>query len=214
LIAMLMSWLISRRKRFPMHGGFVRTVAANTAWCPMFGLRTSVPPIFFKKSSLVQWRFAVKDDRWIEIEDDFTSSSHHFASAVELFMRGGFDVPSLAGYSAGMAFMHAMQAGHTSLQNGLKRILSLLDEDLPAGESWPADLIRRVSRSTQKRPAILSTAISDFADETRRFRNIAVRSYDSFLPQYADSAVVAAENLSLKVLSELKAIQSIVDGPS
>jgi hypothetical protein len=161
---------------------------------------------------MARWRPAVKDDRWIEIEDDFTSSSHHFSRAVELFRLGGFEVLGIAGYSAGMAFMHAMQAGHTSLENGLKRILSLLNEDLPAGESWHADLIRRASRSTQKRPAILSKATSDFADETRRFRNIAVRSDDSFLPQYAELSVIAAENLSRHVLSELKAFQAIVDG--
>jgi hypothetical protein len=96
----------------------------------------------------------VNDDRWIEIEDDFASSARHFYNAVELFKRGGFDAPGIAGYSAGMAFMHAMQTGHTSL-----------------------------------------------------------RSYDSFLPQYADPAVIAAESLSHRILSELKAFQSIVDAP-
>lgn len=156
-------------------------------------------------------RFAVKDDRWIEIEDDFNAAAQHFARAVELFRRGGFEAAGIEGYAAGMAFMHAMQAGHTSLENGLKRILSLLNEELPAGESWHADLIKRVSRDTQKRPAILSKATSDFADETRRFRNIAVRSYDSFLPQYADASVAAAENLSWSIGSELRAFQDAVD---
>jgi hypothetical protein len=178
----------------------------------MFGLNTFVRQGFFEGLAKARRRPAVKDDRWLEIEDDFTSSSHHFSRAVELFRLGGFEVPGIAGYSAGMAFMHAMQAGHTSLENGLKRILSLLNEDLPAGESWHADLIKRASRSTQKRPAILSKATSDFADETRRFRNIAVRSYDSFLPQYAEPSVIAAGNLSLHVLAELRAFQGVIDG--
>jgi hypothetical protein len=153
----------------------------------------------------------VKDDRWLEIEDDFNGASQHFRLAVQLFRRGGFAKEGIDGYAAGMAFMHSMQAGHTSLENGLKRILVLLNEDLPIGESWHSDLIKRASKKTLKRPAILSKATSDFADETRRFRNVAVRSYDSFLPQYADVSVVAAESLSVSLLPELNTFQALVD---
>jgi hypothetical protein len=154
----------------------------------------------------------VKDDRWLEIEDDFNGASQHFRLAVQLFRRGGFAKEGIDGYAAGMAFMHSMQAGHTSLENGLKRILVLLNEDLPIGESWHSDLIKRASKKTLKRPAILSKTTSDFADETRRFRNVAVRSYDSFLPQYADVSVVAAESLSVSLLPELNSFQALVDG--
>jgi hypothetical protein len=154
----------------------------------------------------------VKDDRWLEIEDDFNGAAQHFGLAVQLFRRGGFTNEGIDGYAAGMAFMHSMQAGHTSLENGLKRILVIMNEDLPIGESWHADLIKRVSKKTQKRPAILSKKTSDFADETRRFRNVAVRSYDSFLPQYADVSVCAAESLSVSLLPELNAFQALVDG--
>jgi hypothetical protein len=59
----------------------------------------------------------VKDDRWIEIEDDFNGASQHFAMAVQLFKRGGFSDDGIDGYAASMAFMHSMQAGHTSLEN-------------------------------------------------------------------------------------------------
>jgi hypothetical protein len=155
----------------------------------------------------------VRDDRWLEIKDDVEACARHFSNAVILFKRGGFSVEGIDGYSAGMSFMHAMQAGHTSLENGLRRTLILLHEDLPSGESWHSDLIKRVSRTTSKRPPILSKQSSDDADETRRFRNIAVRSYDSFLPQYAENAVKAAENLSQRVLLELKEFQTKVDGP-
>jgi hypothetical protein len=154
----------------------------------------------------------VKDDRWLEIEEDFNGASHHFRLAVQLFKRGGFAEEGIEGYAAGMAFMHSMQAGHTSLENGLKRILVIVNEDLPSGESWHADLINRASKKTQKRPAILSKVTSNFADETRRFRNVAVRSYDSFLPQYADVSVSAAESLSINLLPELKAFQALIDG--
>jgi hypothetical protein len=136
----------------------------------------------------------VKDDRWLEIEDDFNGASQHFRLAVQLFRRGGFAKEGIDGYAAGMAFMHSMQAGHTSLENGLKRILVLLNEDLPIGESWHSDLIKRASKKTLKRPAILSKTTSDFADETRRFRN------------------VAAESLSVSLLPELTTFQALVDG--
>lgn len=52
----------------------------------------------------------------------------------------------------------------------------------------------------------------DFADKTRRFRHVAVRSYDSFLPQYADVSVSLAESLSDSLLPELIAFQALVDG--
>lgn len=153
----------------------------------------------------------MRDDRWLEVEDDFVNAAGHFKNAVALFRRGGFDGPGIEGYAAGMAFMHAMQAGHTSLENGLKRILTILNEDHPAGESWHSDLIRRASRDTAKRPAILDAETSSFADETRRFRNIAARSYDSFKPQNADAAVAAAEGLSQRILPELLKFQDLID---
>lgn len=153
----------------------------------------------------------MRDDRWLEVEDDFVNAAGHFKNAVALFRRGGFDGPGIEGYAAGMAFMHAMQAGHTSLENGLKRILTILNEDHPAGESWHSDLIRRASRDTAKRPAILDAETSSFADETRRFRNIAARSYDSFKPQNADAAVAAAEGLSHRILPELLKFQDLID---
>jgi hypothetical protein len=151
------------------------------------------------------------DDHWLEIEDDFNAASQHFAMAVQLFRRGGFSVEGIDGYAARMALMHSMQAGHTSLENGLKRILVILGEDMPIGERWQSDLIKRVSRNTQKHPAILSKGTSDFADETRRFRNVAVRNYDSFMPQHADASVSAAENWSSRLLPELMAFKAIID---
>lgn len=153
----------------------------------------------------------MSDDRWIEVEDDFANSAGHFERAVQLFHRGGFDVDNLDGYAAGMAFMHSMQAGHTSLENGLKRILTILGEDLPSGDAWHSDLIKRVARTTGKRPAILGKVTSQFADETRRFRNVAIRSYDNFKPQNAAPSVVAAEALSQRILPELRRFQQVMD---
>ena len=45
-----------------------------------------------------------------------------------------------------MGFMHAIQAGHTSLENALLRILDLMDETRPRGDAWHADLIGRAGQ--------------------------------------------------------------------
>ena len=68
----------------------------------------------------------MSDARWIEVESDLDGAARHFERAAALFEAGGFDQPGLEGYRAAMAFMHAMQAAHTSLGNGLLRILEML----------------------------------------------------------------------------------------
>ena len=127
---------------------------------------------------------------------DFAAASEHFRNAVSLYELGGFDAPGLDSYRARMAFMHAMQAAHTSLEGGLVRILETIGEERPVGERWHADLIRRVSLDRPGvRPAILDPELSAAADETRRFRNRAMRAYDSFDPAPAKPAVEAAGKL-------------------
>jgi ribonuclease HepT-like protein len=139
----------------------------------------------------------MSDARWIEVESDVDGAVRHFERAVALFEAGGFDQPGLAGYRAAMAFMHAMQAAHTSLENGLLRILQMLGEEPPIGAYWHADLIRRVARDLPGlRPMILPVSLAEAADETRRFRNIAARGYDSFDQTRAGPAVRAATVLA------------------
>lgn len=63
--------------------------------------------------------------------------------AARLYDAGGFGNPEsddealetadLDAYRARMALQHAMQAAHTSLEGGLKRILEILGEDPPSG---------------------------------------------------------------------------------
>ena len=95
-----------------------------------------------------------------------------------------------------MAFMHAMQSGHTSLEPALLRILDLLGEEAPSGRDWHADLIQRTSRPIPGRPAILPTSVAQAANETRRFRPVAMRTYGSFDPGLARPAVQAARLLA------------------
>lgn len=92
--------------------------------------------------------------------------------------------------------MHAMQAGHTSLEGALLRILDIHDEERPTGDYWHTDLIRRVAQSVGDRPAVLTAETLQAADRTRRFRHVAVRTYDFFDPDEAQEAIEAAALLA------------------
>jgi hypothetical protein len=103
-----------------------------------------------------------------------------------------------------MAFLHAMQSGRTSLESALLRILEMLGEERPAGESWHADLIRRAALDLPgRRPPILGADAAAAADETRRFRSVAARNYDGFRPGEAGRAVTAAETLAGRIAGEI-----------
>lgn len=156
----------------------------------------------------------MSDARWIETDDDFVNAVDHFSKATELFARGGFDAPGLDGYAARMAFLHSMQSAHTSLESGLNRILAILGEERPVGDSWHEDLIRRISREIQgKRPAIFDAETARFADETRRFRHIAAKSYNNFRPQEAVEAVAAAHALTARIVPAFIRFRAVIDPP-
>src|SRR5271165_505198 len=92
-----------------------------------------------------------------------------------------------------MAFMHAVPAGHTSLEKALLRILQIQREEAPRGSQWHTDLIQRAGRATDSRPAILPAALVRAVDRTRKFRHVAVRGYDTFDPDDAEPAVRRSE---------------------
>jgi hypothetical protein len=153
----------------------------------------------------------VSDDGWIEIDRDKASAVTHFSRAGQIADDPAFEADDLAGYTMQMAFMHAMQSGHTSLENALTRILRLLGEALPTGESWHADLIQRVAIALTSRPAILPPDLAEAADETRRFRNRAVRSYDNFKSERAKPAIQAAARLAAGLSGAIAAFRQVID---
>ncbi len=66
----------------------------------------------------------MSDERWTEIARDTASAATHFARAGQLASDPAFAAEDMAGYTVQMAFMHAMQSGHTlPLENALTRIL-------------------------------------------------------------------------------------------
>ncbi len=134
----------------------------------------------------------MSDARWFEVDEDIAAAVEHFEMSARLFAAGGFDGEGMDAYRARMALMHAMQSGHTPLESALVRILDLLGEEVPSGKDWHADLIRRVSRATAGRPAILPPDLARAVGETRRFRHVAMRGYGTFEVELSRPSVLAA----------------------
>jgi hypothetical protein len=117
-----------------------------------------------------------------------------------IFDSVNLNADDLNGYMARMALMHSMQSGYTSFENGLKRILAMIEEPLPRGDDWHAALLSRAEKSIEgSRPAIFSSSFIATADQVRRFRHVATRSYDNFnvaeVSSSIDAATLMAENL-------------------
>jgi HepT-like protein len=156
----------------------------------------------------------VSDGRWFDVDADIRAAVEHFERSVELDREGGFDAPGLAGYKAEMALMHSLQSGDTSLEGALVRILKMVGEEPPVGETWHADLIRRVAAAIPgARPAILSQAVAQAADETRRFRHIAIHNYDNFRYDVAGPTIRAAKLLAGRLTEEISAFKATIDPP-
>jgi hypothetical protein len=94
-------------------------------------------------------------------------------------------------------------------------LLDLLGEERPAGEQWHRDLIWRFCRpigGAQARPAILSAALCAAIDETRQFRNVAMRGYEGFNAQKALPAIAAARVVSAELVQEIEKFRDVIDG--
>jgi hypothetical protein len=150
----------------------------------------------------------MSDTRWTEIGDAVASATKHFSGAAAIF--GGLQTAPDR-YVAEMAFLHAMLAGHTSLESALTRILDLLGEQPPTGARWHADLIARVTRTLPGRPAILTGTVARASEETRRFRSIAAHAYDNFDEDRAAAAVDAARCLASGLAPEIERFRLAID---
>ena len=153
----------------------------------------------------------MSDGRWSDIDADIAAAVEHFSRAVQIYRAAGLHDETMDGYMRRMAFMHAMLAGHTSLEKALLRILQIQREEAPSGGQWHADLIQRAGRTAEGRPAILSAALVRAADRTRKFRHVAVRAYDSFDPDDAEPAVRAAEKVAAGLAADIAVYRSAID---
>jgi hypothetical protein len=112
----------------------------------------------------------MSDGRWSEIEADTTAAVDHFSRAIQIYRQSGLHDGNMDGYIRRMAFMHAMLAGHTSLEKVLLRLLQVQEEEAPSGGQWHADLIQRAGRTTDSRPAILSDTLVRRGSRVRYLR--------------------------------------------
>ena len=153
----------------------------------------------------------MSDARWQDIESDVASAVEHFSSAIRIYREPGLHAVTPDGYMRRMAFMHAMYAGHTSMERALLRILEVQGEEAPSGRQWHADLIARVGSAVAGRPAVLGAALVKAADRTRKFRHVAAHTYDNFDPDDADPAVRAAETLMAGLAAAFSAYRQAID---
>ena len=136
----------------------------------------------------------MSDARWFEVDAAVTAAVRHFSGAAVIYEKASEARADADRYLVEMAFMHAMQAGHTSLENALLRILAMYGEDPPSGGSWHAELIRRAGSAVGARVAILQGEAVRAADATRRFRSVAAHAYDDY---DHGQAIIAVRNAAL-----------------
>ena len=121
---------------------------------------------------------------WHDIATDVAGAKRHFSAALTIYETDF--LAAAPDYKSVMAFQHAMQAGYTSFEAGLKRLFHMLDEPLPSGPDSRAVLLRRAGQPIPGvRPAVLDGALLAHADELRRFRYVAMYSDDDFDPRRA-----------------------------
>ncbi|WP_428486354.1 hypothetical protein [Rhodopila sp.] len=153
----------------------------------------------------------MSDARWFEVNAAIQAAVRHFAGAAAIFPRLPVAQATEDRYVTEMAFMHAMQSGHTSLEAARLRILDLCAEEAPTGARWHADLIARAAHPLGTRPAILGAEAARAADETRRFRGIAAHAYDAFDHVQAKNAVESAVLLVSLLPSEIARFRQTID---
>jgi hypothetical protein len=146
---------------------------------------------------------------WTDIMADVASAERHFGGAASLVEAGVLQREGIERYGGEMAIMHAMQAGHTSLEVALRRLLTVLGEPLPTGGETHADLIRRLALPVSgERPAALSAELAQALDVTRRFRHIAIHTYDAFRDEGALQAIHASKTVVRLLRPELEAFRA------
>jgi hypothetical protein len=148
--------------------------------------------------------------RWLDLLRDIDSAKAHFQQAVAAYRSQPLEV--LGEYWNRMAFQHAMYSGYTSFEAFLERLLAMLDEPMPVGRDWHAKLLERVATEAPgHRPALISPAFRNAADDLLRFRHVALHSYDRFDPARAAPAVAAAEMFLSAVDGEIAGIKALLD---
>ena len=146
---------------------------------------------------------------WDDIAADIASAKRHFGEAGLLFRSHRADPAS---YVTAMAFQHAMQAGYTSFETAMKRLLALLGEPLPVDPDSHAALLRRLGRAVPgSRPPVLDADLLAHAEALRRFRHVAMHAYDDFAFMRAETPALAAEAVVTTIDAALARFRAAID---
>ncbi len=86
-----------------------------------------------------------------------------------------------------------------------------VDEEVPSGRDWHADLIKRVSHGIAGRPAILPPDLARAAGETRRFRHVAMKGYGSFEVELSRPSVLAASFVAQNIGPAISSFRAAID---
>jgi len=149
---------------------------------------------------------------WSDVDAEIASAVKHFDRGVKLFRSDRFAPGVVTDYYDEMAFLHAMQCGFTSFESALKRMFALLAEELPRGRDSHAALLQRAARPlTGLRPAVLDEALFNASDELRRFRHVAIHTYDFLDKDRAALTVKAAEVFLANIGPALARFRAVID---
>ena len=180
--------------------------------CDIFD-RDLCDPKFLERALQHSRRVGEKPSRWALVHIDFESAAKHFRMASAIYdereLGAVFD-----GYVRANAFMHAIQAGHTSLESGLLRIFKTLGEPAPHDIDDGHDaIVRQAFEPVEGRPSILPPELFRDVNRTRRARNLAAKDYDNFDMDRAAGTAEAADKLAAALPSAIQAFVKRIDPP-
>ena len=153
----------------------------------------------------------MSDARWEDVAADVDAATKHYGNALLLSQSRSISATAIERYRDDMAFMHAMQSAHNSAEAALLRILSILQEEPPGGEYWHRDLIDRLARPANGRPALLPPDVRADLHETRNFRHRAIHSYGEFDVSRSVPSGLAARRLVTSFPAAVAAFKEVAD---
>ena len=146
----------------------------------------------------------MRDRRWQDALTSADWAAFHFSKAKEILDSGNLIDQLGSDYMPIMGFFHALQSGHTAVEEALIRILQTLGEKIPAGESWHAELLNKCATAAPNRPPILSKELLAAAQQTRAFRHRATRATVQFDFMFSKDRARVAVSAGDVIATQLK----------
>ncbi len=112
-------------------------------------------------------------------------------------------------------FLDSVALGLHGLYSGLEslflQVATHLDDNVPHGDGWHAQLLTQMQAESQVRPALIAHSDVDFLDELRRFRHLVRNVYAyNLLPDRIEPLVQKVANQWPQLRAELVAFGEYV----